>query len=170
MTDGKFRRDLYFRIAVIDIEIPSLNQRPEDILPIARYFLFEFAKNFGKSFTRISPETESLLLKRQYTGNARELKNIIEREVLLSDGPELEISRPALDNSHAGEPTDSGADGLPALTREGIDLAVIMKQIEKQYMETAMHLTGGNETRAAELLGYSRDTFRYRRRNHIGDS
>jgi DNA-binding NtrC family response regulator len=166
MQEGRFRRDLYFRIAVIDIEIPSLKQRREDILPIARHFLVELNGKYGKSFTRISSETEAALLKRQYPGNVRELKNLIEREIILSDGPELEITDLSLrgkDNLMGGE---AALEGLPQLTEEGVDLSSIIRQLEKQYMDEAISMAGGNETRAAALLGYSRDTFRYRKKNN----
>ncbi len=167
MEEGRFRRDLFFRLAVIDIEVPSLNQRREDILPIARHFLAEFNRKFGKSFSRISPETETALLKYQYTGNARELKNLIERGMLLSNGPELKISDTFFQNSGG---VSKGAIGsnradLPRLTQEGIDLSTMIRTIEKQYMDAAVQLAGGNETRAASLLGYSRDTFRYRKKS-----
>lgn len=166
MAEDRFRKDLYFRLAVIDIEVPSLNQRREDILPIARNFLFEISKKYGKSFTRISQDTEDVLLNWHYTGNARELKNLIEREVLLSDGPELVISHLSL-LKQAGQMKnhpDSRAGDLPVLSAEGLDLKAIIKQIEKHYMDEAISFSGGNETKAAELIGYSRDTFRYRRK------
>jgi DNA-binding NtrC family response regulator len=167
MDEGRFRRDLFFRLAVIDIEVPSLNQRREDILPIARHFLVEFNRKFGKSFSRISPETEAALLKHQYTGNARELKNLIERGILLSNGSELKISDTFFQNNEGVSEVASGPDhgALPRLTQEGIDLPAMVRQIEKQYMNDAILLAGGNETRAAALLGYSRDTFRYRKKS-----
>lgn len=168
MQEGGFRRDLYFRLAVIDIEVPTLNQRREDILPIARHFLVELNKKYEKSFTHISAQTESALLKRQYAGNARELKNMIEREVLLSNGPELKISDLFLQEkeNQLGRGLHSNREGLPQLTEEGINLPDIIKQLEIQYMDEAISLAGGNETKAAALLGYSRDTFRYRKKVH----
>jgi transcriptional regulator with PAS, ATPase and Fis domain len=167
MREGRFRSDLYFRIAVIDIEIPSLNQRREDILPIARHFLVELNEKYGKSFTRISEETEAALLKRQYAGNVRELKNMIEREIILSSGPELKITDLLLQGKEGpmGGNGEGDPKGLPRLTEEGVDLPAIIRQLEKQYMDEAIALTGGNETRAAALLGYSRDTFRYRKKS-----
>jgi DNA-binding NtrC family response regulator len=166
MDEGQFRKDLFFRLAVIDIEVPSLNERREDILVIAKHFLVEFSEKFDKSFSHISPETETALLKRHYTGNVRELKNLIEREVLLSDGPELKITdlfSQGKEKAPAASKAE-GRDGLPPLTDEGIDLSSLIKQIEKRYMDDAISLAGGNETKAATLLGYSRDTFRYRKK------
>lgn len=166
MHEGAFRQDLYFRLAVIDIELPSLNQRREDILPIARHFLVELNEKHGKSFTRISAETESALLKRRYAGNVRELKNLIEREVILSNGPELKISELLLHEKEngMGKRFHSSLGNLPQLTENGINLPAVIKQLEKQYMDKAIALADGNETKAAALLGYSRDTFRYRKK------
>ncbi len=82
-----FRKDLYFRLGVIKVTIPSLNERVEDIIPLAKHFLYGFSKKFSKSFTGISPEAESALKEHRWVGNIRELKNIIERAVLTSTSP-----------------------------------------------------------------------------------
>ncbi len=82
-----FREDLFYRLAVIKVEIPSLNERRDDIVPIARHFLIEFSKKHGKSFNGISSQTEELLKNHQWKGNIRELRNIIEKAVLISNGP-----------------------------------------------------------------------------------
>ena len=75
-----FREDLFYRLAVIKVEIPSLNERRDDIVPIAQHFLIEFSNKHGKSFNGISPQTEELLKNHQWKGNIRELRNIIEKE------------------------------------------------------------------------------------------
>ncbi len=163
---GKFRQDLYHRLAVIKIEIPSLNQRREDIIPIAKHYLVEFAEKFGKTFTGLGTEAEAVFKAHHWTGNVRELKNIIERAVLLGSGPELQLD--SLGMEVAGQdPTQSAAGTgkqLPALAPEGIDLPDIIAGIEKYYYEASLGVTDGNESRAAKLLGVSRDTFRYRRK------
>jgi len=71
------------------VQIPSLNERREDIIPLAKHFLYEFSKKFGKKFTRISDRAKSILIEYQWTGNVRELKNLIERGALTGKGPEL---------------------------------------------------------------------------------
>ena len=163
---GKFRQDLYHRLAVIKIEIPSLNQRREDILPIAKHYLVEFAEKFAKTFTGLGTEAEAALKAHNWTGNVRELKNIIERAVLLGSGPELQLASLGMETV-GQDPALSAAGmgkGLPTLTLEGIDLPELIAGIEKYYYEASLQVTDDNESRAAKLLGVSRDTFRYRRK------
>ncbi|MFZ0133229.1 MAG: sigma-54 dependent transcriptional regulator [Desulfobacterales bacterium] len=159
---GSFRQDLYHRLAVIKIEIPSLNQRREDIVPIAKHYLVEFAAKFGKLYTGISEEAEKALKTFKWTGNVRELKNLIERAVLLGDGPLLDLRDLGVTPGCQG--AGAAAAGLPVLSAEGIDLPEVMAQIEKRYYQDALRLAGDNESRAARALNVSRDTFRYRRK------
>jgi DNA-binding NtrC family response regulator len=161
---GKFREDLYYRLAVVKIEIPSLNQRPDDILPIAQNFLLEFGRKFGKTFTYISPDAEAALQNYHWTGNVRELKNIIERAVLMSDGPVLRAENLELKKIHMDEPDIEPDDMpiIPLLSVSGIDFTSILDSIEKYYFDAALELADGNESRAASLLGLTRDKFRYR--------
>lgn len=167
---GGFRQDLYHRLAVIKIEIPSLNQRRDDIVPIAKHYLVEFAAKFGKTFTGISPEAEMALKNFKWTGNVRELKNLIERAVLLGDGPLLNLRDVGVapDCQGAGATVGGTAVGLPALTPDGIDLPDVMATIEKKYYEESLRIADGNESRAARSLNVSRDTFRYRRKKLFG--
>jgi DNA-binding NtrC family response regulator len=167
---GGFRQDLYHRLAVIKIEIPSLNQRREDIVPIAKHYLVEFAAKFGKTFTGISPEAETALKNFKWTGNVRELKNLIERAVLLGDGPLLNLRDVGVAPGcqGAGATVGGTAVGLPTLTPAGIDLPDVMAAIEKIYYEESLRMTDGNESRAARSLNVSRDTFRYRRKKLFG--
>jgi DNA-binding NtrC family response regulator len=163
---GRFRQDLYFRLAVVNIEIPSLNRRREDIVPIARHFLVAFNRKLGKSFTRLALSAEAALTDHQWTGNVRELKNIIERGVLMGDGSELTLSHLGL-NARSAEPSpvrDGISTDLPAFTAEGIDFPELIRSIEDSYLRNALEAAGGNECRAAQMLNLSRDQFRYRRR------
>ena len=80
---GLFRNDLYFRLGVIKVQIPSLNERPDDILPLAKHFLSEFNHKFDKSFTGLSLQAENALMAYRWTGNVHELKNLIERSGLI---------------------------------------------------------------------------------------
>jgi transcriptional regulator with PAS, ATPase and Fis domain len=163
---GGFRQDLYHRLAVIKIEIPSLNQRRADIVPIAKHYLVEFASKFGKTFTGISPEAETALKNFEWTGNVRELKNLIERAVLLGDGPLLDLRDVGVAPACQGAGTTLGGSalGLPTLSPDGIDLPDVMAAIEKKYYEESLRMADGNESRAARSLNVSRDTFRYRRK------
>jgi len=164
IEDGEFREDLYYRLAVVKIEIPSLNQRSDDIIPIAQNFLIEFSRKFGKPFTGISLGAESALKDHNWTGNVRELKNIIERAVLMSDGPLLNTQSLELRNIHMDEPDIKPDDMpvIPSLSASGIDFTSILDSIEKYYFDAALKMADGNESRAASLLGLTRDKFRYR--------
>jgi len=166
IEDGKFREDLYYRLAVVKIEIPSLNQRPDDIIPIAQNFLVEFGRKFGKTFTYISPDAEVALQNYHWTGNVRELKNIVERAVLMSDGPVLRAENLELKKIHLDKPVVQPDDipYLPSLSVSGIDFSSTLESVEKYYFDAALKMADGNESRAASLLGLTRDKFRYRRK------
>ena len=165
IEDGRFREDLYYRLAVIKIEVPSLNKRRDDIVPIARHFLLEFSDRFGKTFNGISFEAEAALQEHQWTGNVRELKNLIERGVLLADGPELTLKHLGLDGAteHGVSKEPENEKMLAPLTASGIDFPAIMNSVEKFYFQTALKMANDNESKAAQLLHLSRDKFRYRR-------
>jgi DNA-binding NtrC family response regulator len=162
--ENAFRMDLYYRLAVVKIEVPSLNQRRGDILPLARFFLEKFTKKFGKTFTGLSPEAIEALEKFNWTGNIRELRNMIERAVLLGTGTVLSLDQLGLETSaHVGECLPAADQtGLPALSPEGVDLPAMIQSIEKEFFEKALKITGGNTSKAAKLLNLSRDKFRYR--------
>jgi DNA-binding NtrC family response regulator len=163
IADGRFRQDLYHRLAVIKIAVPSLDERRDDIVPIAKHYLLEFAEKFGKNFTGIAAAAEAALKIHNWTGNVRELKNLVERAVLLSDGPELTLEALGMDGgSNAG--SDSPGGGIPALGTAGIDLPAVMAAMERRYYEEALRIAASNESQAAKLLNVSRDTFRYRRK------
>ena len=167
IEDDKFRRDLYYRLAVIKVEVPSLNQRRDDILPIAKHYLMEFNKKFGKAFSGISPQAAAVLRDHRWTGNVRELKNLIEREVLLSDGSILELHH--LESTEVRVPDTNKAaltePVLPELSTSGVDLPAVLNAVESHYFEKALQMANGNTSKAARILNMSRDTFRYRRKN-----
>ena len=161
-----FRKDLYFRLGVVKVQIPSLNERREDIIPLAKYFLYVFSHKFGKQFTGIAQDAENALMQYQWTGNVREIKNLIERTVLTGKGPVLTVQdlemETALKEKTQGQLKDSL--NLPSISPTGVDFPSIQKSLEKYYIEEALKIAGGNESRAAELLKMNRHTFRYRRK------
>jgi DNA-binding NtrC family response regulator len=166
IAEERFRQDLYHRLAVVKIEVPSLNQRRDDILPIAKHYLLEFSHKFDKTFTAISPETEAALKDFNWTGNVRELKNLIEKGVLLGEGPVLSLQDIGLEEICApGELSElKNGSKLPSLSSSGLDFPAFLTTIEKHYFDEALKIAKGNESKAAKLLGISRDTFRYRRK------
>ena len=166
IEDGQFRKDLYFRLGVIKVQVPSLNERPDDIIPLAKHFLKEFSDKFHKKFIRISEKVEELLLVHDWTGNVRELKNLMEAAVLVSNGPELTMD--ALEATFQPHPYRVAAlsdlQDLDAFPPEGIDLTTRLQAVEKHYIETALQMARGNESKAARLLHMNHHTFRYRRK------
>jgi DNA-binding NtrC family response regulator len=169
-ADGQFRKDLYFRLGVIKVRAPSLNERPEDIMPLSKHYLHEYGKKFRKKFTGISSEAEALLLAHSWTGHVRELKNLVERAVLIGKGPKLLPVDLGID-SHA--PYESKARlvddvAFSPLPSEGIDLDAQLQSFEKHYIEAALKIAKGNESKAAKLLNINHHTFRYRKRKLVG--
>jgi two-component system response regulator AtoC len=170
LEGGHFRKDLYFRLGVIRVEIPSLNERKDDIIPLARAFLLEFGDKFGKELTGLSKDAENGLLDHTWTGHVRELRNLIERGVLIGRGPvltqeDLGIARKAgaKQGSPEGEKTP-----FPPVPNEGMDLDAAKEAFERYYIQQALKLTGGNESKAARLLNMNHHTYRYRRRKLLG--
>lgn len=156
VRDGLFRQDLFYRLAVVRIRLPSLTHRKKDIIPLARLFLHQFGEKFGKKFSGLTEKAQAALLGHSWSGNVRELRNMMERAALLSGGPELDVGDLGLP-----EPTPSTAKA--DLTPAGVDLPALLQNLERDYYERALSLSGGNESQAARLLNVSRDTFRYRR-------
>ncbi len=166
IEEGQFRKDLYFRLGVIKVQVPSLNERPDDILPLTKYFLLKFSDKFGKKFKAVSAEAADALLAHHWSGNVRELKNMIEAAVLVGRGPELmrrDLGLAVQDHSPPSPlfPQEIGAFPFPP---EGIDLASQLESVEKHYIAAALKRAGGNESKAARLLNLNHHTFRYRRK------
>ncbi|MGE5752440.1 MAG: sigma-54-dependent transcriptional regulator, partial [Deltaproteobacteria bacterium] len=159
---GLFREDLYYRLAVVKVMVPSLNERPDDIVPMARHFLLEFNRKFGKSFTGIAPDAEAALTAYRWRVHVRELKNIMERAALIGNGSELTVRELGLEGSApAGRGRrEPDAPMLPAIPPEGLDLASVQEALERRYFEEALDRSGGNESRAAKLLNMNHHTFR----------
>ncbi len=161
---GKFRQDLYFRLATIAIDITPLRERQEDILLLVNYFLEIFNKKYGKKFQKISKEAAEILTNHPWKGNVRELKNAIERVTLLEDATEvkgehlnfLTPSTPSAAQAKRGkEPQDFPPSQIPS---SGICLDDVIKQIIK----TAYKQTNKNQVQTAKLLGITRNTLLYR--------
>jgi DNA-binding NtrC family response regulator len=168
---GVFRKDLYFRLAVILLRLPPLRERGDDVLLLAEQFLHQFGAKYGKDVREISPRARDLMMAYPWPGNVRELSHVIERAVLWSRGPVLDPDHLSLTEPAAIETAHAGADaihrdpnaGAPAGTATGIPPgAGDLPQWEKSVIEQAMREAGGNQTKAAQRLGISRDTLRYR--------
>src|SRR5437667_487162 len=162
----RFRSDLYIRLAVIVLHVPPLRDRGEDGVLLTEHFLRLLNAKYGRSVRAISAPARELLLSYPWPGNVRELSHVIERAVLWSRGPTLEVehlSLPSPDHGSSAEPHALRPPSLPPqgagpAPSEGVDRA----QWEKAMIERAMREAGGNQTKAAQRLGISRDTLRYR--------
>ena len=156
----RFRRDLYFRLAVIILRLPPLRERGEDILFLAEHFLRRFNAKYGKAAHGFDPRARERLLAYPWPGNVRELSHVMERAVLWSRGDLLGSEHLSLEIPATAEPAPQ-ADGRGAsesLPPPGTDL----ESWERTLIERALRESDGNQTRAAQRLGISRDTLRYR--------
>lgn len=153
VAQGKFREDLFYRLHVLPIVLPPLRERADDIPDLVAFYVDVYNTEFKKKVRGVTPEAMEQIRRHPWPGNIRELRNAIERAMLLSEGPMLEAS----DFSAGGAPgvTLGQSVELPA---GGLDL----DQLERSLVVQALERTGWNQTKAAALLGLNRDQIRYR--------
>jgi len=156
---GRFREDLYYRLNVIQIALPPLRERPEDVPLLVQHFVEKYARELGKEIGGASEEAMRRLLDHSYPGNVRELENVIERAVALSRGDTIEVD--ALPPSLLHPPTE-GAARNSVLPAEGANLDNLVNDYERSLLLEALGRAGGVKKRAAKLLGVSFRSFRYR--------
>jgi DNA-binding NtrC family response regulator len=175
VRERSFRNDLFFRLSVFPIALPTLAQRPEDVLPLARHFLATLQPKLGRRFDGFEREAENRMLGYGWPGNVRELRNVVERAMVLERGERIGARSLVLDWAEAPPPAAlpvaaphavaaPAESAPPAATNElatppGI---VPLEEMEREMVARAMRAAGDNQTRAAELLGVSRDQLRYR--------
>jgi two-component system response regulator AtoC len=160
IVERTFREDLYYRLNVASIIMPPIRERGEDVLLIADYFLQEFKVKFKKHFQKFSEATKKMFLDYQWPGNVREIRNVLERALLLGDGEVVEPHHIELHRfQHASiiPPARVDEDGAE-------DLSLV--ELEKRALVQALEKTGYNQSRAAKLLKISRDTLRYRMKKY----
>jgi two-component system response regulator PilR (NtrC family) len=160
VTEGRFREDLFYRINVIPIALPSLRDRREDIPLIADHFLTKYGEQMGKHISGISQAAMQLLVQYDWPGNIRELENVIERAVALESTPAILVD--SLAPGIRGEaPRAAGVQQAEALPDAGFDLEAHVKQVERDYISQALRRAGGVQVKAADLLGMTFRSFRY---------
>lgn len=164
---GRFREDLYYRLNVMQIRIPPLRERPEDIPVLCRFYLQHFNRKFNKSLQDIAPEFLALLQSFYWKGNVRELRNVMERCVLFSRQSVLTGEETGLDTLLAVRPRAGGSFPMHDLSQQSIDLKHEVDAFERAYIDQAMQLSGGNLSQAAQMLGCTR--FTLKRRLEDGD-
>ena len=151
VRQGKLREDLYYRLNVFAIVLPPLRDRKDDIPLLAQAFIREFNGRNGKSIAGLSDEAMRLLERHDWPGNVRELRNVMERSTIVAKGPLIEpVDLPPLTSPNAAP----AAGGVPA----GLTPGTTVDEAERQLIEVTLQHTGGNKTRAAEMLGISLKT------------
>jgi two-component system response regulator AtoC len=167
---GDFREDLYYRLNVVNLQMPALRERREDIPLLARAFLERFNREFNRSppVAGFSPEAEALLVGYDWPGNIRELENAIERAVLLADGEQVLPENLPDKLTELSKPAPGQAALLPT---EGGDLSLkrAVRMMEESYIRAALRRTRGNRTRAAELLEISHRALLYKIKEYAID-
>ncbi|MBN2577988.1 MAG: sigma 54-interacting transcriptional regulator [Pirellulales bacterium] len=152
VADGRFRRDLYFRLRVLEIVVPALRKRPEDIPLLADFFLERFNNETGRKIKGFTPAASAKLLSYQWPGNVRELKNVIERAVVLCRGQEIDESDLLLTSLTA--PGDTDITGPAA----GVFAPVSLDDVERHHIENTLNYTHWNKSKTASILGIERST------------
>jgi DNA-binding NtrC family response regulator len=160
---GRFRLDLYYRLSIIQIDIPPLRERGDDVLLLAQYYIDTIGTRLkrSKQITGLSAETKNVFRKYNWPGNVRELRNVIERALILEDTDQITTEYLAgglTASSRLSPPGGAPQASQFLLPPEGISL----DEAELAFVRQAIERSGGNQTRAAELLGISRDQLRYR--------
>lgn len=155
VKDGTFRQDLYYRLNVIQLRLPALRERGEDILALAAHFVEKASAHYNKPVTAISDEALQALRQHSWPGNIRELENAIEHAVLMClDDTIVPDDLPGADELDDSEMVDF----IRPLTDDGIDLQGTLRKIESLYIHQALEQTAGNKNQAANLLGLNRTT------------
>ena len=159
VASGKFRQDLYYRLNVIRLTLPPLRERPEDVPLLAERFIARFGAEMGKDVMGLTPDALRALTVYGFPGNVRELENVIERAVALSGSRVIGLGDlPESISGHAGAP----AQTLLQLPAEGLKLDDVLNEAERRLLLEALERSGGVRKRAAELLGITFRSLRYR--------
>lgn len=161
---GMFRRDLFYRLNLIPIELPPLRRRREDVVEIASYFIKRFNDEFHRRFTGMTDEVKQILADYDWPGNIRELRNVIERIVILENDDTIRTDYLPVEMRHLADEAPTELEDLPQqdlgieIPNEGLS----MEAVERELVFKALEKTAQNQTRAAKLLDITRDSLRYK--------
>ena len=157
IEEKTFRNDLYYRLQVIPIFLPPLRERQDDILPLVNHFIQHFNREFGKNVQGISKMAEKFLTEYAWPGNIRELKNVIERAIILENEDTLLLEHLPQEIVAKASVSGGGTAGF-RLPPEGIDI----EDVERELIRQALEISEGNQSKAARKLNLGIDAFRYR--------
>jgi DNA-binding NtrC family response regulator len=157
VANGRFRADLYWRLNVIPVELPTLKSRSSDIAPLCEHFLTRANERHRRQVSGIDPQAMAALKAYRWPGNIRELENALERMVIVKGAGVLTLSDvpPQIRTPRA---TPATGTEIPELPKDGTDLRAMLEAVEDRMIGEALERTGGNKNRAAELLGLNRTT------------
>jgi transcriptional regulator with PAS, ATPase and Fis domain len=153
VTKGEFREDLYYRLNVLPLFIPPLRERQEDIVPLALDFISHFNREMKKNFVGFTPAAAKLLTNYPWPGNIRELRNVVERTMILSNENEID----AADLPEDVRDHQASSPQIEPLTTDDVsptgDQFVTLAELEDRYIQDVLNATGQNKTHSARILG-----------------
>jgi DNA-binding NtrC family response regulator len=155
IASGQFREDLYYRLSMVELTVPPLKDRPEDVPLLARHFVRKFSAEFSKDISGLTPRALLVLQRYNWPGNVRELEHIIGRACMLADGTEVDVNSLPESLTHADTRPDSSGDS-----------SSILEEQERQLIAEALRGAGGNQSEAARRLGIGRDALRYKMKRY----
>jgi transcriptional regulator with PAS, ATPase and Fis domain len=164
IEQGRFRLDLYYRLNVIQVVLPPLRERAEDLIPLAEHFVSLYNIKFKRNIKGLSHSAAAMLLSHDWPGNVRELRNVIERAMVLEEADWIQASSMKI-ATDSTKPTMLLLDETqPNQEQSSADapFEVSLEEAEKNLVKKALERAAGNQTRAAVLLGITRDTLRYK--------
>jgi len=171
IEQGRFRLDLYYRLNVIQVVLPPLRERAEDIIPLAEHFVRVYNTKFKRNVKGLSHSAAAALLSHDWPGNVRELRNVIERAMVLEEADWIQASNMQIAADPAKPPLlvleqaaagDDASAGTVQPQASSAPFEISLEEAEKNLVKKALERAGGNQTRAAVLLGVTRDTLRYK--------
>ena len=155
IAGGRFREDLYYRLSMVEITVPPLKDRSEDIPLLARHFVHKFSREFSKTIEGLTPRALLVLQRYGWPGNVRELEHVIGRACMLADTATVDVENLPENLIHANPPPDASGNTPSALAEQ-----------ERHLLEDALRASGGNQSEAARRLGIGRDALRYKMKRY----
>ena len=166
VSEDRFRQDLYYRLNVAMVELPPLRDRDEDIILLAEHFVGVYNAEFKRNIRGLLPEVKSLMMRYSWPGNVRELKNVIERAVLFEKGEYISTESIRIIYAAVNPEAAKTVTQLTAQQTEISEEGISLDEIEKSFIQKALESAKGNQTRAAQMLGISREKIKYRMKKH----
>ena len=164
VAERHFREDLYYRLAMVEIQVPSLAERREDLPLLIRHFVDRFAQQYGKTIRGVTPRARLVLERHSWPGNVRELENALGHACMMAESNEVDVGDLPASLLADPEPSNQGAGQVPA--PETVESDASLAEHERQLVASALEKAKGNQSRAARALGIGRDALRYKMKKY----